>query len=171
MRFARLYAEHGDASRAYREAGFDLAGVSEAALRQRASKLARRPDVAALAARLVQEAVDAEQVTAHRTIQGLAREAFAPRSKIFGPDGLVLPPDQWPAELDALVTSVRVRRKVVGGVAALEYEVTFARPTEAKRILAQHLGLIGGKADGPEAADGKVPRVVITTEAEEPADG
>lgn len=159
VRFCRALAEHGIAARAYQEAGYECAGKSEAAIRKAASRLHARPDLRALTEQMVREAVDAERVTVARTVQALAREAFERRSRLFAADGTVLPPGEWPEELDALVTGVKVRTRPTPGGTETTHEVRFAGPTAAKRLLAEYLGMVGAKpAAGAEAGP---PAIVV----------
>lgn len=163
VRFCRSLAEHGIASRAYQEAGYECDDKSEAAIRKAASRLHARPDLKALIAQMVGEAADAERVTVSRIAQGAAREAFAPRSRLFAADGTVLPPGQWPEELDALVTGVKVRTRTKDGVTTVEHEVRFAAPTAARRLLAEWRGMVGAKPDA--SADPKDARIVVGGES------
>lgn len=109
--------------------------------------LLRKAEIAACIRRMQQQAADAEQVTINKLAQSLDREAHADRTLIFDNKGGMLPPHKWPAELRALAVGFEVIETPArrGHPKKVRYKVRFASPTEAKRMLAQWRGMIGGK--------------------------
>ncbi len=104
------------------------------------------------------EAADAEQITVHRLARSLGQQAFAKRTQIFDSNGRVKPPDRWPEELQAIVTGFDVDEttQVTFSIDAngetvkvetvtVTYKVKFERSTEAKKLLAQWLGMVGSE--------------------------
>jgi phage terminase small subunit len=157
IRFCQLWVESGNALRAYIGAGFPHKNAQVAG--ELSYRLLKKVEIRQYIRRLQAEAADAAGVTAERIAQGLARSAFADRTRVFGPDGEVLPPGEWPEEVRAIIAGVEVeelsewqddpdtgkRRKVAVGQ---KWKVRFERSTEAKKILAQWRRMVGDdKAD------------------------
>ncbi len=160
VRFAEHFVEHGNASEAYRAAGYaERPATSTWVL---AFRVLRNIRVQQLIRTLRQEAIDATRVSVNRLVQALARIAFANRGDLFDEEGRVLPPSRWPADIAAAVEGVEseelyetvsefddaakktVRRKVLVGHVR---KVKTARRTEAIRILAQWKRMIGLDAE------------------------
>ncbi|MDY3558391.1 terminase small subunit [Gemmata sp. JC673] len=150
-RFCALYAESGNATRAYLAAGFPCPNTNAAGVQ--AFKLLRKGKIRDLIRRMQGEALDAAQVTTDRIAQGLARIAFADRADLFDDRGRLLPPRAWPADVAGTVEGVESedlfeavadpngpkRRELVG----YARKVKTARRTEALKVLAQWRRMIG----------------------------
>jgi phage terminase small subunit len=72
--FCRLYVEHGNATRAFKEAG--LESSSEGAIREAASYLLTKPDILKFCDELRQWAAESAKVTVERISEALSRIAF-----------------------------------------------------------------------------------------------
>lgn len=90
------------------------AGFAPASARTTGSKLLAKPRIAAEIAKLTQRAVAKTEATIDRTLRENAALAFADPRRICGPDGAVLPFQDWPAELAAAVSSIEVEEVFQG---------------------------------------------------------
>lgn len=161
IRFCQLWVEHGKAVRAYRDAGFEAADDEVA--KKGARRLLNRPEVQAYVNELQQVAADAARVTIELVAQSLFRDGWADRRKLFGPDGEVLPPHEWPDDVAATVSSVEVlertewqpepgtktRKKVATG---LRWRVKTTDPLSARKVLARWLRMTTGQPPPAPAA-------------------
>jgi phage terminase small subunit len=159
--FAQRVAEHGNATRAYREAGFEF--KSEAAASTAASKLLRNGKVLAYLEKLEKAACDAAMVTIESIAQGFARAESADITTILGPDGEILPPNQWPEAIRWCITRIEVeelteyqpdpdpdqpkRKKMVG--IGTKWKVWLENKTECRKVLAQWKRMLKSDEGGP----------------------
>lgn len=177
VRFCRLYVELGNATEAAEQAGF--AANNRVTLASVGYKLLRKVQIRQLIRRMQQEAADAAQLSVNRHAQHLARKAYGDRTAIFDAKGRVRPPARWPAELRAIIAGLEVEEQTEAvtdpatgktrTVTTVTYKVRFERGSEADKLIAQHLGMIG--VSDASSADGTGSRVVITTEKGEEAAG
>ena len=146
VRFANAYLEHGNATKAVRDAGYTCA--SEQAFWQMGSMLLRKTQVVEYMREAMGEFLEAEKATTRKIAQRLANIAFGDRTGIFDDEGAVLNPKAWPPELRASILSLDVRevadRKT--GLPVRTYRVKFANPTEALRVLATWKGMTAARA-------------------------
>jgi phage terminase small subunit len=156
IRFCVAYFEGGNASEAYRKAGFpERPATSTWVL---ACRLLRKPAVQAYIWELRSQACSAAQVNANRVTEGLARIAFANRADLFDKHGCLLPADQWPPDVVAAVEGIDVdeilevvsepgkpKRRELRGYTR---KVRTAKRVEALKLLAQILRMIGPDAGG-----------------------
>ena len=145
-RFCQHFAEHGNATEAYRKAGYHNSTGKDEVVRSAARYNLTKSHIAVRIRIIRQQALDAAQVTTERIAQSFSRQAFADRTAIFNADGSMKHPHQWPAELKAIVAGIEViPPKRAGG--RPRYKVRFESGTEAKKVLAQWRGMIGADAD------------------------
>ena len=166
VRFANHYLEHGNKTAAARHAGYQ---GSDPVLCQTGTNLLKKNEVVDYIREAFDQFADTEKITRQRVLQSLGREAFADRTRILDEDGDVLPPGEWPLELRAMLVSFEMRKAIdrdTGDTVRI-YKVRLTPPTEAKRLLAEHLHLIGPHAEKPGSKD-TGPSINIILEA---ADG
>ena len=151
IKFAEQFVECGDASAAYRIAGYaERPAESTWVL---ACRVLRKPAMQKLIYTLREEAVDAARVSVNRLAQGLARIAFSNRADLFDEHGCLLPANQWPADVAATVEGVESeelfevisqrgepKRKARRGH---NRKVKTARRVEAMKVLATWKKMIG----------------------------
>lgn len=161
---ARYYAESGNKLDSYRRAGFAVKNDSQACVS--ASYILKKPQVKALVEMLRQQAIDTALATIEEVVQGLRRAANADVRGLFGPDGEMRPPAEWPDDIVAAISGVEIdelhdwevdpetgkKRKVKVG---LTWKVRLEKKTESRKLLAQWLGMLKGtddaKGDGQQS--------------------
>lgn len=155
IKFCQYYAEHGNRSgtAAYKQAGYPNSTSSDSAVGRAAWFLVRKHKIRLYIREIRQQAADAASVTTDLLAQGFKRVGFADRRGVFGPDGRMLPPAQWPDELGSIIAGIEVEdidgvdpntgEKVVVG---RRWKVKFERSMEARKVLAQWKGMIGADA-------------------------
>ncbi|MBX9625620.1 MAG: terminase small subunit [Gemmataceae bacterium] len=167
VRFCQAVAVGGNGYRSYLDAGFPPRGT-RAATDQAVRRLVRKRQIREYIRKLQQEAADAAMVTVERLAQQLARAAFADRRKLFGADGRLLPPPDWPDDVAACVEGVDVeegRGEGTGGKSRVRTtKVRTARRAEALRVLAEWTGMIGPEKGKASAA--AHPPLVVGGEAD-----
>jgi phage terminase small subunit len=171
VRFCQLYVEHGNATRAYAEAGFPHKDGRSAAVL--AFKRLRKVKVREFVRGLQHAAADVAQATVEELAQGFRRVATADVTVIFAREGEVFPPSGWPKDFVSAVTSIEVeevfetrsvrgkRRKVRAGT---RWKVKLENKTEARKVLAQWLGMVGkdkGERGNSSAAGVGEPHVQV----------
>jgi hypothetical protein len=181
VRFCRLYAERGTRHGygCYLEAGFPER-ATRTATSSAMSRLLRRPEVRATIRDLRAAAADAARVTVEELARGFRRAERADVTRLFGPDGEMLPPARWPEDVRLCVTRFEVedlfetaddpdqpgrKKRVATG---RRWKVWFENKTECRKVLAAWLRMTGGDA-GPPAAPGGHTLVVIKGPAAIPA--
>lgn len=166
VRFARLlFAGDKTAPECYLQAGFPPR-ATPTATSQAAHRIVKKRYFRAFLRDLQDAAAEAAKVDAARVVRGLARVAFFDLREVFDDRGRILLPREWPEAVAAGVLAVKSeemfervetedpetgkkrRRKELVGYAR---EVKRAAPTEALRLLAQILRLIGTDADAAKA--------------------
>jgi phage terminase small subunit len=171
IRFAQGYTEHGNATRAYREAGYEFA--SDNAAHVAASKLLRNSKVLTYIRKLERAACDAAKITIESLAQGFSRAERADVTKILGPDGEMLPPSQWPESIRLCITRIEVdeltefqpdpsnprrKKKVAIGT---RWKVWLENKTECRKVLAQWKRMLKGDegqaSGGDQPSDGAKP--------------
>lgn len=149
IRFCKQYAERGNATRAYIDAGYPHA--TENAAGYGAWALLKKPKIREYIRELREVAADAAKVTVAMVVRGLARSSFADRRKILDKTGRLLPPHKWPDDVAACIEGIETeeilehrpdadgrKRKVVAGYVR---KVRTAKRTEAQKLLGQFLGM------------------------------
>jgi phage terminase small subunit len=166
-RFCQHFAEHSNATEAYRQARYHNSTGTPQAVCMAALGRLKKPYIAARIREIRKQALDAAQVTPARIAQSFSQQAFADRTAIFNTDGSMKHPREWPVELRAIIAGIEViPPKRPGGKP--RYKVRFESGTEAKKVLASWRGMINTDtpSGGPIAK-----RVVIEKEADEPEAG
>ncbi len=186
IRFCEYVATGRSATQSFLDAGFRCpatpsGGPNRASAGKRAWELLKKPEIRRQIRTFRDHATEAAGITTDLVATSLKHEALFPRRGIFHPNtGRVLPPSQWPPEVDAFVTGFDVkettrlvrhattnrpvidpRTKKVEVVTIVEYKIRFTAPTEAKRILAQWLGMIGDKVSFEDKGRSTIMTVVL----------
>lgn len=159
IRFCQLWAEKGNATAAYRDAGFPAATNNAAHVR--AYRLLRKRQVREYIRDIQRAAADAAMVTVEDLARGFRRAERADLRRLMGPDGEMLPPSEWPDDVALAISSIEVeeltefqpdpenprrKKKVAVG---LKWKVKLENKTEARKVLAQWRRMVGAdKADG-----------------------
>ena len=97
--FVREYFLDKNASRAAKAAGFSV-GM--------ASHLLNEPSVAVALEELARKKLQALERDGERVLNEFATVGFSDVRKLFGPDGGLLPPSEWPDDIAPAVSSVEV---------------------------------------------------------------
>ncbi|MBN9119662.1 MAG: terminase small subunit [Planctomycetes bacterium] len=166
-RFCQLYAEAGDATRAYIDAG--LRHTSEAAAARSARQLLRRLPIRRYIRQLQTDASAAAAVTVEGLARGFQRAADADLTRLLGPDGEMLPPSEWPEDVRLCITRIEVqqltesrpdpdnprrKKKVTVGT---KWKVWLENKTECRKVLARWTRMLApgkGGHDGSEKGAG-----------------
>lgn len=160
IHFCSHYALNGNATQALIDAGIPHSNRVSAATA--AWKLLRNGQIRDQIRTFRRQSAYAARVRVDKLAMTLDQEAHADRTAIFDGKGNVKPPHLWPADVKAAIAGYEVdvkekpARDAAGnsmydtaGNPVMEtertYKVRFVAPTEAKRILAQWLGMIGDK--------------------------
>ncbi len=187
VRFCELFARGSDNStQAYIDAGFPCklspsGEVDRGNTRARAWILLRKVDIQRRIRAFRGHATEAAGITTDLLAASLKHEAFFPRRSVFHKrTGRVLPPSKWPPEVDAFITGFDVKEttKIVRDpdtgravmdpktmraerATVVEYKIRFTAPTEAKRVLAQWLGMIGDRVAVEERGQSTIMTVLL----------
>jgi phage terminase small subunit len=159
VRFCAGYADHENATRAHREAGYEAA--SENAHSVAGKALLRKPQIRAKIREMQEEAADVAQATVNKIAQALYRIAFCDRTLLFDERGCLLPRSKMPGDVRATIESIEneellvvvskkgePRRRELMGFAR---KVKTAKRTEAIKLLMQWKRMIGQDAEGTKA--------------------
>lgn len=185
VKFCELFARGSESStQAYIDAGFPCKQLPTGEpdrenTRQRAWDLFRKPDIGRQIRKFRRRAAAAVEVNTDMVAESLKHEAFTPRRSIFDPKtGRVLPPSKWPPEMDHFIAGFDVkettklardkngkvkldRRNRPERETVVEYKIRFNVSTEAKRLLAQWLGMIGDKIAVEERGKATIMTVLL----------
>lgn len=147
IRFCQLYAEAGNATRSYIDAGLPHANNNDAGVR--AFHLLRNPKIRRYVRQIQGDAAEAAGASAEYIARGFKRAVDADVTRLFGPDGEMLPPSQWPEDIRLCITRVEVeeltervddpdrpgrKKKVAVGA---KWKVWLENKTECRKVLAQ----------------------------------
>ncbi|HEY1190468.1 MAG TPA: terminase small subunit [Gemmata sp.] len=110
VRFCALFAEYGNATRCYLDAGFPEDGTA-AAITKRAARLLRRAPIADYIRTLQASAADAAKATVETIAQGLLRSANKDLRRLYDHQGRLRPPHEWPDELAAVIEAVETEER------------------------------------------------------------
>lgn len=161
-RFSQHFAEHANATAAYRQAGYHNSIGTDDVVRSAARYNLTKSHIAARIREIRKQALDAAQITPARIAQSFSQQAFADRTAIFNADGSMKHPREWPVELRAIIAGIEViPPKRPGGKP--RYKVRFESGTEAKKVLASWRGMIGADA---EEGKGKADELVVGGQAD-----
>ena len=180
LKFVDSYVRTGNGTQAVRDAGYKC--KDDNARGQHAWYLLKKPKILGAIRDMQKRAVEAQQVTIDMLASQLKRIGFAKRTAIFDSLGNVIPPNEWPEELQTIVSGLEVeeikewdpelREKVVVGT---KYKVRFQNSIEALKTLAQWKGMVGKDAQPTKA---NTDQMVISGDADPdrlipltPADG
>ena len=146
----------------------------------RAGSKTKNPDVIAdqlLGKAWVAEAIEKQVkerlrrigVNAERVLTRMAHLALADIRKIFGQDGKLLPPDQWPDDVAAAVAGIEVFEEFEGtgklrALTGYTKKVRLWDPNPSLTTMAKHLGIIGNGKHRDEDGEEDVGRVLTTLE-------
>lgn len=143
--FAQHYALNGHSRQAAIEAGSPSAGWS----------MSQRPEVQSRVAELVGRRFAKAAITADRVVLELARIAFADVRDLYDDEGNLLPPQDLPDDVAAVVSQIKVELASHGKgedrTVAAVIQVKMADKLGALTILAKHFKVIGDEADGVNA--------------------
>jgi phage terminase small subunit len=106
IKFCEIYAEKGNATQAFLDAGFE-AGTRDSA-HVMAWRLLRQEGIRTLIRALREEAVTAARASVDRIAATMANTAFADRGDLFDANGRLLPPDQWPDDISSAIESIEL---------------------------------------------------------------
>lgn len=123
------------------------AGYSKHTAGAQAHKLLQNAEIARLIAEGQQKRLRAAQLQASSVLNELRKLAFSDLRQVIGPEGAVLPVEQWPDEIAACVQSLEVEELWEGrGEARRQIGVTkkvkLHNKLDALRMLAQHFKLL-----------------------------
>ena len=160
VRFVNAYIEHGIAVKAARESG--IPGESDDAIRKLAYQMLAKPAVAQYLRECRQEHLETAMATTNKLGRALSNIVFADRTAVFGSDGNVISPRDWPENLSALVSSFE--SKVVtdrDGNVTRSFKVRFTDPMAAAKMLAEWRAMVGPRAAAGVADAGGGVTVII----------
>lgn len=155
QQFINEYIKDGNGKQAAIRAGY-----APKAAEVQASRLLRNVQVAE-AIKQHQEQLQAKSgVTAERVVEELARIGFADPRRVFGPDGVLLDPRNFPEDLARSVSSIEVtrtapRKDLKGAIvepATTTAKIRFWEKPKALHTMAHILGMLKDKVEhsGPE---------------------
>lgn len=165
IRFCRLYAERGrgHALECWTEAGFRPRQTRDASYAA-VHLLLSNPQISAKIQDFRDAASAAEQVTIEDLARGFRSAEQADPTRLMGPDGEMLPPSEWPADVKRHITRLEVeeltemqadpdnprrKKKVAIGI---KWKVWLENKTECRKVLAGWKRMIGAeKADEEKA--------------------
>jgi phage terminase small subunit len=142
QRFVEAYVANPNGAQAAIRAGYSVRTA-----RVIASENLRKPEIAAAINKVTERREARENVRIEKVREGLARIAFADATEIFGKDGQIREPSQWPDELMQIVNyskSERVRRNRNGDETervVTRLKVDFQGRMKAMDMLAESLGM------------------------------
>lgn len=108
-RFCQEYIVDLNGGAACRRAGFSAASCYTIAW-----ELLRKPEIQARISELREEIAGRLNITKERVMQELAVMVFAKAEYLYGPDGELLPPDQWPETIASAVAAIEVEELFEG---------------------------------------------------------
>jgi phage terminase small subunit len=163
VRFCQLWAEKGNAYQSYLDAGFPP-GASRNATDQRVALLLRNPHIVEYVRQIQHDAAHAAGVTLEWLARGFKGAVDADLTRLMGPDGEMLPPSEWPADVRRHIVAVdveeltemvpdpdnpRKRKKVAVGT---RWKVKLENKTECRKVLATWRRMIGDDKETGKAA-------------------
>lgn len=89
------------------EAAAIQAGYTAKTARANAATIAARADVRAVVDHIVGSAIVTAEITYERCMKELSKLAFGDPGTLFGPDGEMLPPSEWPEAARAMIAEVQ----------------------------------------------------------------
>lgn len=127
------------------------AGYSEHTASEQAARLLGKVIIQDRVNALMQKREKRTEASANRVLEELAKIGLADIRKLFDVDGKMLPPDRWPDEIAASVSSLEIEEKkmqVIGFDGEVEEKVTsvlkrvrFWDKTKALEMIGKHLKL------------------------------
>jgi phage terminase small subunit len=143
--FAQHYALNGHSTRAAREAGYS----------GNAWHIANDPTVQSRVSEIVGRRFAKASITADRVVMELARIAFSDIRDLYDDEGNLLPPQDLPDDVAAIISRIKVELKGQGRgedrTVAAVLDIKMADKLGALTILAKHFKIIGDEADGVNA--------------------
>ncbi len=107
--FVAAFAEECNATEAARRAGY-----SEKNAKHQGAALLRRPRVVAAVDRALDQKARRHQINADRILSEVVAMALFDPRRLYGPDGKILPPHEWPDDAAAGVAGFKVTRTAAG---------------------------------------------------------
>lgn len=153
IRFCQHYAEHGNASEAYRNAKYHNSKAADVTVWKAASDKLRNLQVRQYIRYIRQQAADVADITVAALAVGFAAVAHTPRTAIYDEQGEMKPFHEWPLVLQQIVTGFD---PVTDDTGKVRYKVKFERGMEARKVLATWRGMIGADAEKPGDGDKKL---------------
>jgi phage terminase small subunit len=160
IRFCQLYAETGNATRSYIDAGFPHANPNAAGFY--AFRLIRKDKIREYIRKIQSDAAEAAQVSIDELAGDFRRATKADLRRLMGPDGEMLPPDQWPDDVALCITRLEVeeltemqadpdnprrKKKVAVGT---KWKVWLENKTECRKVLAQWKRMLSDEKAKPD---------------------
>lgn len=137
-RFVEEYLIDLNATRAYMvafpESSYDAARANSA-------RLIARDNIQEAIAQGVKDRSARTQVTQDRVLLEIARLAFNDPRRAFDEAGNLLPVQQWPDEVAAAISSIKIKRVVEGDVPVEVAEIKFWDKNSAIDKASKHLGM------------------------------
>lgn len=165
IRFCQLYADTGNATRSYIDAGFPHANENVA--HSGAVRLLRKDTIRRYIRQIQTDAAEAVGVTVEYLARGFKRAADVDPTRLMGPDGEMLPPSEWPEDVRQCITRFEVeelservpdpdrpgkKKKVAVGT---RWKVWLENKTECRKVLAQWKRMLApDKGPKDEGGDG-----------------
>ncbi len=153
--FIQEYQRDFCGAKAAVRAGYSLKRAAEMAY-----QLLQIPTVRKALDRAVEERLRKIGVHAEKVLTRMAQLAFADIRKIFGPNGTLLSPEEWPDDITSAVAGVEVFEEFQGKgesrtLIGHTKKVRLWDPNPSLTNMAKHLGIIGnGKHHDEEGEDG-----------------
>jgi phage terminase small subunit len=134
-----------------------------------ADQLLGKPWVAEAIEKQVKERLRRIGVNAEKVLTRMAHLAFADIRKIFGQDGKLLPPDQWPDDVAAAVAGIEVFEEFEGTgklrvLTGYTKKVRLWDPNPSLTNMSKHLGIIGNGKHRDEDGEGDGRRMMTPLE-------
>ena len=123
------------------------AGYSEKTARTIASKLLTKVDIQVAISAAMAERGDRVQVTQDRVLREVGRIALVDPRKAFDKNNALLPPNDWPDEIAAAISSIKINeiRNSDGDLIGETKEIKFWSKPDALMLAARHLGMLNDK--------------------------
>jgi phage terminase small subunit len=112
QRFVDEYLIDGNGARAHTAAGYR--GKTMVSHSSEANRILKKPKVAEVVAKRREELSRRSQISQEKTLEGLARIAFADVRTVFKRDGTMIPVSEFPDEFVHAIASIETEEKYMG---------------------------------------------------------
>jgi len=142
-KFVDEYLIDLNATHAYLRAGYKC---TEEAARRNASRLLTNADIVKEIEKHTQKRSERTEVTQDRVLLEIARLAFSDPRKAFNEDGTLKPVHDWPDEVAAAISSIKVNETATDdGLIVQTKEIKFWDKGKQLDLAARHLGMLDDK--------------------------